>query len=204
MRHIKLSDYSYPTVITSACVLLEYWISDWRIQETIGLLDIRPSLNLSDHRKSDSTKILFAQLWCFFSTCSVCHPSKCTVLEVWTVLRNLTKLAWQLGLPSTDNIYQTDLSLWLLEMEGVHGDSKIKGTWQWGGFLGFCINWFLIDPLHYLSRRFDFGFEFAEIFVIEKWLPASASRGVGDSPTCRVGESLTLRFGESESRLLNV
>jgi hypothetical protein len=68
-------------------------------------------------------------------------------------------------------------------------------------FWGFCRNWFLIDPLHYLSSRFDFGFEFAEIFVIEKRLP---TRGVGDSPTHRVGESLTLRLGESESRLLNV
>ena len=35
-------------------------------------------------------------------------------------------------------------------------------------FWGFCSNWFLIDPLHYLSSRFDFGFEFAEILVIKK------------------------------------
>jgi hypothetical protein len=49
-------------------------------------------------------------------------------------------------------------------------------------FWGFCRNWFLIiDPLHYLSSRSDFGFEFAEIFVIEKGLPDSASRGVADS-----------------------
>jgi hypothetical protein len=34
-------------------------------------------------------------------------------------------------------------------------------------FWGFCINWILIDPLHYLLSRSDFGFEFAEIFVIE-------------------------------------
>jgi hypothetical protein len=34
----------------------------------------------------------------------------------------------------------------------------------------------------------DFGFEFAEIFVIEN-----------ESPTRRVGESLTLRFGEPGS-----
>jgi hypothetical protein len=40
-------------------------------------------------------------------------------------------------------------------------------------FRGFCINWILIDPLHYLSSRSDFGFEFAEIFVIEKWLGES-------------------------------
>jgi hypothetical protein len=45
-------------------------------------------------------------------------------------------------------------------------------------FGGFCKNWFLIDPLHYLSSRSAFGFEFAEIFIIE-----------ADSPTQRVGES---------------
>jgi hypothetical protein len=55
-------------------------------------------------------------------------------------------------------------------------------------FWGFCRNWFLIDPLHHLSSRSDFGFEFAEIFVIEK----------------RLGESMTRRLGESGSRLLNV
>jgi hypothetical protein len=71
-------------------------------------------------------------------------------------------------------------------------------------FWGFCRNRFLIDPSHYLSSRSDFGFEFAEIFVIEKRLPDSASRGVGDSPTRRVGESafecLKENFGESGSR----
>ncbi len=46
-------------------------------------------------------------------------------------------------------------------------------------FLGFYKNWFLIDPLHYLSSRFDFGFEFAEIFVIKKRLPDSPRRRVG-------------------------
>jgi hypothetical protein len=45
-------------------------------------------------------------------------------------------------------------------------------------FWGFCRNWFLIDPLHYLSSHSAFGFEFAEIFVNEKRLPDSASRGV--------------------------
>jgi hypothetical protein len=53
-------------------------------------------------------------------------------------------------------------------------------------FWGFCSNWFLIDPLHYLSSRSDFGFEFAEIFVIEKRLPDSASRRLSDSA---IGES---------------
>jgi hypothetical protein len=69
-------------------------------------------------------------------------------------------------------------------------------------FWGFCIYWVLIDLLHYLSSRFAFGFEFAEIFVIEKWLPDSASRGVVDSLTRRVGESLTLRLGKWGSRRL--
>jgi hypothetical protein len=75
-------------------------------------------------------------------------------------------------------------------------------------FWGFCRNWFLIDPLHYLSSRSDFGFEF-EILVIEKLLPDSASRGVADTPTRRVGasafeclkeNSATPRLGESGSR----
>jgi hypothetical protein len=45
-------------------------------------------------------------------------------------------------------------------------------------FWGFCRNWFLIDPLLYLLNRSAFGFEFSEIFVIEKRLSDSASRGV--------------------------
>jgi hypothetical protein len=50
-------------------------------------------------------------------------------------------------------------------------------------FWGFCRNWFLKDPLHYLSSRSAFGFEFAEIFVMlgeseSQQLPDSASRGV--------------------------
>ncbi len=43
---------------------------------------------------------------------------------------------------------------------------------------GFCINRFGIGPLHYVSSHSDFGFEFAEIFIIEKRLPNSPSRGV--------------------------
>jgi hypothetical protein len=38
-------------------------------------------------------------------------------------------------------------------------------------FWGFSINRFLMTPLHYLSSRSDFGFEFAEIFVIENHSP---------------------------------
>jgi hypothetical protein len=62
-------------------------------------------------------------------------------------------------------------------------------------FWGFCRNWFLIDPLHYLSSRSDFGFEFTE-----KRLPDSAIGGVGDSPTRRVGESANLARGKGSSR----
>jgi hypothetical protein len=51
-------------------------------------------------------------------------------------------------------------------------------------FWGFWRNRFLMSPLHYISRRSDFRFEFAEIFVIEKQLP--------DSPPRRVGESTRL------------
>jgi hypothetical protein len=69
-------------------------------------------------------------------------------------------------------------------------------------FWGFCRNWVLIDPLHNLLSRSAFGFEFAEIFVIKKRFPDSASRRVGDSLTRRVGESLTPRIGESENRRL--
>jgi hypothetical protein len=34
-------------------------------------------------------------------------------------------------------------------------------------FWGFSRNWFLMSPLHYLSGRSDFGFEFAEIFIFD-------------------------------------
>ncbi len=56
-------------------------------------------------------------------------------------------------------------------------------------FWGFCINLFGICPLYYVSSRSDFGFEFPEIFVIEKGLPDWANRGVDYSPTRGVGES---------------
>jgi hypothetical protein len=76
-------------------------------------------------------------------------------------------------------------------------------------FWGFCRNWFLIDHLHYFSSRSEFGFEFAEIFVIVKRLPDPASLGVADSafeclkclklltPQLAVSGS---RYGESGSR----
>ncbi len=86
-------------------------------------------------------------------------------------------------------------------------------------FRCFCINWFGIGPLQYISSRSDFGFEFAEIFVIEKRLADSASWGVADSLTRRdgesaieclkensplrwVGESSTPRIAESKRRRL--
>jgi hypothetical protein len=81
----------------------------------------------------------------------------------------------------------------------------LKGHGNEADFLGFCRNWILVDPLHYLLSRSDFDFEFAEIFVIKKRFPDSAirqlsnsasrgvgnstSRGVDDSQTCRVGET---------------
>jgi hypothetical protein len=51
-------------------------------------------------------------------------------------------------------------------------------------FWGFSINQFGIGPLYYISSRSDFGFEFAEIFVIKKPLPDGPSRGV-DKIACR-------------------
>jgi hypothetical protein len=97
-------------------------------------------------------------------------------------------------------------------------------------FWGFCRNWFLMSSLHYLSGRSDFGFEFAEIFVFQKQLPAitdmgsrqlsisvirgvadsvSLSRGVDDSPHHRYREAAiefflkkTLCIDYTESRQL--
>ncbi len=47
-------------------------------------------------------------------------------------------------------------------------------------FWGFWRNLFLIDPLHYLSNRSDFGFKFVEIFIIEKRLSKSGSWRLSD------------------------
>ncbi len=82
-------------------------------------------------------------------------------------------------------------------------------------FWGFCRNWFLMSPLHYLSSRSDFGFEFAEIFVFEKRLPAityagsrqlsvSVIREVADSAYQWCGESSTPRLNDTGSRRLPV
>jgi hypothetical protein len=62
---------------------------------------------------------------------------------------------------------------------------KLKGHGNEADFRGFCINRFSIGPLHYISSRSDFGFEFAEIFIIEN-----------DSLTCRFGESPTHQLAE--------
>jgi hypothetical protein len=43
----------------------------------------------------------------------------------------------------------------------------LKGHGNEVDFLWFLQKLVLRDPLHYLSSRSDFGFEFAEIFVIE-------------------------------------
>jgi hypothetical protein len=56
-------------------------------------------------------------------------------------------------------------------------------------FWSFCRNRFLMSPLNYLSSRSEFGFELAKIFIIEKRLSDSPSRGVDDSLIWRIGES---------------
>ncbi len=65
-------------------------------------------------------------------------------------------------------------------------------------FWGFCINWFLIDPFHYLSSCSDFGFEFTDISVIEKRLPDSAFECLKEnSPHWWTVKSHRSRLGES-------
>jgi hypothetical protein len=68
-------------------------------------------------------------------------------------------------------------------MQGPH----IQGHGKEADFPRFLhISRFGIAPfLHYISSRSDFGFEFAEIFVIEK-----TTRRVGESPTRRIEELL--------------
>ncbi len=72
-------------------------------------------------------------------------------------------------------------------------------------FWGFCRNWFLMSPLHYLSSRSDFCFEFAEIFVFEKRLSAitdTGSRRLPASLIHRVSGSAHHRYGESAIEFL--
>ncbi len=70
-------------------------------------------------------------------------------------------------------------------------------------FRGFCINRFGIGPLHYISSRSEFGFEFSEIFVFEKRLPDATIRGFGDSPYQQYAESATLRLNDTGSQRLS-
>jgi hypothetical protein len=64
-----------------------------------------------------------------------------------------------------------------LPLYALKGHGNVAGV-----FRGVCINRFGIGPLHYMSSRSDFGFKFAEIFVIEEseshQLPDFPSRGV--------------------------
>ncbi len=80
-------------------------------------------------------------------------------------------------------------------------------------FWGFCRNWFLMSTLHYLSGRSDFAFEFTEIFVFEKRLPAitdtgsrrlsvSVIRGGADSTYRWVGVSTTPCITDTQGRRL--
>jgi hypothetical protein len=85
-----------------------------------------------------------------------------------------------------------------------HAWAPLKGHGNEADFLGFLQK---LGPHRSLtlSSRSAFGFEFAEIFVIEKRLPDSASRRLSDSASRRVAfECLKEKLGESESRLLNV
>ncbi len=85
---------------------------------------------------------------------------------------------------------------------------SLKGHGNEADFLGFLQKLGPHRSLDYLLSRSAFGFEFAEIFVIEKQLPDLANPRIGDSPTRRVGESafecLKENLGESECRRLNV
>ncbi len=56
--------------------------------------------------------------------------------------------------------------------------SILKGHGNEADFLGFLHKPVRHRSLHYVSSCSDFSFEFSEIFVIEKRLPDSPSRGV--------------------------
>ncbi len=66
---------------------------------------------------------------------------------------------------------------------------QLKGHGNEADFLGFLQKLVPHRSLTLPFEPFDFGFKFAEIFVIEKRLPDSACQGVDDSPTRRDGES---------------
>jgi hypothetical protein len=79
-------------------------------------------------------------------------------------------------------------------------------------FWGFCRNWFLIDPLHYLPSHSAFRFEFRRDICNQKTIPQlgeSASRRVVDSRlgelvSCQLGELVSRRLPESGSRYSNL
>ncbi len=98
-----------------------------------------------------------------------------------------------------------------LVLWGERDIQRLKGHGNEADFLGFLKKLVSHRSLTLPFEPFRFWLQFAEIFIIEKRLPDSASLGVGNSPTNPVGESLTLRlgfwmfkwkFGESESRWL--
>jgi hypothetical protein len=69
---------------------------------------------------------------------------------------------------------------------------------------GFCRNWFLMSPLHYLSGRSDFGFEFGEIYIFKNWLPAITDTESGGATTPRITDTRSPhhRYGESAIEFL--
>ncbi len=96
----------------------------------------------------------------------------------------------------------------------------LKGHGNEADFLGFLQKLVSHRSLTLTSSCSDFGFEFAEIFVIENDSPTqrlgdpgesgswrlsdSRSLEVANTPIWRVGETMTPLLAESESRLLNV
>ncbi len=70
----------------------------------------------------------------------------------------------------------------------------LKGHGNEADLLGFLQK---LVPHRSLTLPFDFGFEFAEIFIFEKRLPDSTSRQLSDSLSQGVGNSLTWQVGES-------
>ncbi len=67
--------------------------------------------------------------------------------------------------------------------------SLLKGH---GNEPNFCINRFGLGPLHYISGRSDFGFEFPEIFIFEKTIHG-VKRGYVVADLCKF---LYLREGD--------
>ncbi len=81
-----------------------------------------------------------------------------------------TRLRVRGGGPNSDD-WAESLVIFIL-CANKHRLFQLKGHGNETNFLGFCRNQFLMSPLHYLSSRSDFGFEFPEIFIFEKRFPA--------------------------------